>query len=392
MKLFKQCTSYSEKYSGYSEPEYSFLCRTDRPEMVKAKELLEKWFLSYPTSQKNELRSRFQSNDNLHHQGAFFELFYHQMLINLGYSVEIHPSIKDSPYRPDFIVGSAILPKFYFEATVAACKPTIERVSQARINAVYDVINRQVISNDFALLTNNQGFPKTPPQATEIAKKINQQLEMLDYEKIKYYFENNLVDEIPRWVFTHDDWILEVSPFPCRELKRKRKTRIIAGTSEDINFQGQIKSISESIKKKGNKYKNLEFPLVIAINSYENIDKEEMINSLFGENKLTYSLPIENEEIQYIYRRHPNGIFGNEKQPKYSRISAVLFVNALRPWNICHVEMLLFINPWAQYPLKSQLEDIPKGYFSNGNLFITNGLTTSKIFNLPNNWPNIETT
>ena len=77
---------------------------------------LESWFQKFPTDGQNDLRRRFRSGRHEDHEGAFFELFLHELMINLGLKVEqVHPTLHDSRNHPDFMVcdGSKC---FYLEA------------------------------------------------------------------------------------------------------------------------------------------------------------------------------------------------------------------------------------------------------------------------------------
>ena len=66
-------------------PESSFQClnQFDWPDGVRIRRDLEVWFKRFPHSAHKDLQGRFQSKDNHQHEGAFFELFLHELVTRL---------------------------------------------------------------------------------------------------------------------------------------------------------------------------------------------------------------------------------------------------------------------------------------------------------------------
>ena len=76
--------------------------------MQPARDELERWYARFP-DRDGDLRSRFRGRDSSH-DGAFFELFLRELLSRLGFSVEVHPTLKKGS-RPDFLVSKAVVGK-----------------------------------------------------------------------------------------------------------------------------------------------------------------------------------------------------------------------------------------------------------------------------------------
>lgn len=104
MNLFDQVERTYMGPASNAEPDFPFLNRSARKEMVKVRNLLEDWFEAFPESSKIDLRSRFRSQDNRQHQAAFFEIYCHALMQGMGFEVEIHPSSNGGSTRPDFLV------------------------------------------------------------------------------------------------------------------------------------------------------------------------------------------------------------------------------------------------------------------------------------------------
>ena len=116
MKLFddidrEPATSMSNRYSAFVA-----VNQDGSPGEQDRRDRLEGWFQKFPRASQNDLRGRFRSNRHDAHEGAFFELFLHELLTSLGFKVEVHPTLPDPGDHPDFLVcdGSKC---FYLEAT-----------------------------------------------------------------------------------------------------------------------------------------------------------------------------------------------------------------------------------------------------------------------------------
>ena len=92
-------TSMSNLYSAFVA-----VNQDGSPGEQDRRDRLEGWFQKFPSDWQNDLRGRFRSDLHDAHEGAFFELFLHELLTNLGFKVEVHPTLPDSDGRPDFLV------------------------------------------------------------------------------------------------------------------------------------------------------------------------------------------------------------------------------------------------------------------------------------------------
>ena len=118
MTLFdKEAHDLGTRAKRYGEPRFEYYNHSSRPAIGQIREVLENWFSGYPDLGKSDLRGRFKSNDDRSHDGAFFELYLHEVLRKLGYEVQVHPLV-DKPTHPDFVVERngtpAVLPGSYY--------------------------------------------------------------------------------------------------------------------------------------------------------------------------------------------------------------------------------------------------------------------------------------
>jgi hypothetical protein len=168
-----------------TEPEFGYLNRSARPVASTIREFLETWFSHYSPTGQEDLRQRFRSPINAQHRAAFFELFLHEVLLRLGYGVELHPQLRNgADKRPDFVITSHHQSQFYLEATLATAESITETGAQARMNSVLDAINNTLDSPNFFINTKQRGAPRTQASVKKIVSFLEEQLRKLDPDEI----------------------------------------------------------------------------------------------------------------------------------------------------------------------------------------------------------------
>lgn len=136
MKLFEDKNRAYLKPALNNENTYDYYDRSSRQDVAKIREVLNRWFINYPETEKYELKQRFKKKFSC----AFYELFIFNLFRLQGFNIEIHPKVPNSEKRPDFLVSKDEL-KFYLEAKVAKGESEEQESQQKRINKIYDSLN-----------------------------------------------------------------------------------------------------------------------------------------------------------------------------------------------------------------------------------------------------------
>ncbi|MCL4559312.1 MAG: hypothetical protein M1281_01700 [Chloroflexi bacterium] len=387
MKLFDETQDVGSEAASYTEPNFVFLNRTSREEFVRIRDLLEVWFERYPSTEKSEFRSRFRSSNNFQHQGAFLELFLHELLLRLGCKLELHPSLDKTTKSPDFLVEPQASQKFYLEATVATGETVNETAARARENTVYEVLNRLVESPDYFLSLSVRGSPESPPPARKLANYINRELGFLEYDEIARIYKLDDLQNLPRWYFDHGGWHIEIQPIPKFKLRGNRGVRPIGSRSTGIRMVDNWTPIRDSIIEKGKKYGELDMPYVIAVNALEYVDTIDILQALYGQEEYLINISDNSEASEPRLHRKPNGVWVGPNGPQYTRISAVLMVTRLSTFNIPRADLHLYHNPWAQKPYESVLMQLHQAVPIDGKIHWMDGKNADTIFDLSPTWP-----
>jgi len=174
---------------GQSEPEFSYLDRSARPEAFAVRELVDDWLSRFPASAQADWRGRFRSDSADDYHGAFFELMTHEWLVRLGYGIEPHPAIPNTAKRPDFKAVHADDRTFYLEAKSTDGNSSEERRVERFCDQVLDAV-ASVQSDDYFLDVRIRRKPNAQPAPRAFADEIRMWLKTLDYDNVRANFES----------------------------------------------------------------------------------------------------------------------------------------------------------------------------------------------------------
>lgn len=93
--LFDHFVRTDASPSAESEDYFTFLNRVDTPFWAEVRRVLDVWFSRYPGERAPALRREFRSRRGRQQRGAFWELYLHELFLQLGYSVVVHPGLAD---------------------------------------------------------------------------------------------------------------------------------------------------------------------------------------------------------------------------------------------------------------------------------------------------------
>jgi hypothetical protein len=396
MKLFDNKQGNDLDCMCYMESNYSYLNRSARPELKKIRNLLEEWFKNYPDSVKTNLKSRFIDNNDSNHNSAFFELFLHELLIKLGCEVQIEPSVTGTQKRPDFLVNTPDGFQFFLEAVLATGESIEESANRARINQVYDTLNRMK-SPDFFIVIKLNGAPSSPPPGKKLRKDLEKWLSSINPNDP--VFKTNDIDLLPSFPFSHDGWDISFIPIPKKkEYGNEESIRPLAmWLPEKPHLVKTDIQIRDAVNRKARKYGKLDIPYLIAVNvlgddavfGHEKID---VMNALFGQEVITIQENLQTKEISHKLTRCRNGAFISGNGPINTRVSGVLVSFKLSPSSLTKTNLHLYHNPWAEKPYNLILnclhQEVPKSEDGQTSRMVSvKGKLISQIFNLPDEWP-----
>jgi len=153
---------------------YEYCCRSKNDAHERYCKFWEECYQKYPQVEKHRVKRDFQSRRNETHLSACFELFLHELLIRLGFKVEVHPEKPEfGADKPDFVASKPANGEFLLEASCVF--PGTEHYKlKMQQSDVVSLINENIESNKIRVVLLFQGFTKSEPGRREIIDPITE--------------------------------------------------------------------------------------------------------------------------------------------------------------------------------------------------------------------------
>ncbi|MCF7809889.1 hypothetical protein K9N50_02750 [bacterium] len=376
MNLFPDIVRDIDGPKTNSQLDFEFLNRSSRSLECDIRSRLEDWFSRYPQDEQYELATRFNSDDESL-QSAFFELALHELLINLGYEVTVHPDLQGTDKHPDFHAINDGNDEFYLEAYHFSGKSRKEKGYEQIKNNIYDDLNSRINSPDFFIDLDISGEPTTQPKWKSYIPALQQFIDAQDYNTICQAFRDGKYHESPSHIYDHEDLRIEFWLIPKSEAYRGSKNVRNLGVTEEWNLGDLHENLRNKIHLKAKKYGRLNKPIIIAVSHIHIFDRIDIKQALFGDEQYflnsSSNRPITNEDL--VFRRRLNGLLRN-----YTRVSGVLVVGGFTPWVTSEASIRLYQNPWAIHPCPSDLSVFPQAVVQNNQLIYEDGESLQSFY------------
>lgn len=389
--LFDQIERTYKGTKLYSESDFDYLNHSARKYCERMRSLLEEWLGHYPIDKREELIKRFRSSDDIGFKSVFFELYLHELLLRLGFKIEIHPQIEGESTHPEFLASLDTEPKFYLEATLSV-GPIEEVAAEKRENIVYDTLDK-MDSPNFFIGVKIEGLPKTPPPGSRWRSFLVKELFKLDPDELAIRLKRRGLESMPKWNMNHDGWNVTFQPIPkSPQARGKERIRPLG-----LRFSGfsELKDhiyLRNAIRGKSTKYGKLNLPYIIAVNILSIFCNDMSItNALFGDEGITVFRKGDGIFNHKPGRKH-NGVWRGPRGPQNTRVSGVMTFAYLAQRNIPKVNPILWHNPWAKRPLNPDIWPLPQRIVNKqtGIPELKEGKRVVEVFNLQEKWPIID--
>ena len=368
------------------EPSFQFLDRSARPEMAAVREVIIDAISRYPVAERDELVARLRSGNETHFRSGTFELFLHEALMRLGFTLIPHPDPGTGvSKRPDFLVTAPDGNQFVLEAVLASERDGSSEAAEAMKAATFDHINATP-HHSFMIEVSGEGNPITQPPAAALRTAVHQWLDTLDYQQLRAQFEGNAAfDRMPVLHWEHEAWQLDLRAIPLSPERRGKAQQLIGLHDVEFRWVNACEPLRNAVKKKGNRYGPLAVPYVVAVNAdIFHLDNIDEVQALYGEEY--WSEAISHPELSGP-RRYANGAWRGPHGPQHRTVSAVWFFNDLTPTTLAQRHSTLYLNPWAFHPLPSNLITVPTCFVSADRLERLPGRPLASILGLSAHWP-----
>jgi len=383
MNLFKTDVRKDTSPRKPSESEYAFLNRSALPVHEQARSLLEQWFHNYRSERQKSFCAAFQAQRGRQHQAAFFELYCYTLLLHHHFDIEIEPFVGTSSHRPDFFAKLAGTPICLLEATLAA-ESDPDAGKERNLHQIREMIYA-LPSPDFWIGFHVHKASLNSPPIAKMRPELQKWLQT--YSQL----------ELPLNI---DGWDITFSLLP--------KSRTTRGNQESGTFSSYEpqwvdprSAVLKPLEDKAKNYKaGLEHPYIIALNALAMKAIWANIEEVFFGKELA-ELDLQSGQIRLTRApfaqgrsKDEDGLWFGRSGVRNRQVSAVLVVDALWPLSIARRTPILWHNPWAQHPLRSDIWQGPQKLFDLKTACWQDliGKEGWELLQLNSNWPNDDPT
>jgi hypothetical protein len=361
--IFDEEERTDEGLARHSQSQFGYLNRSGRAEVEAIRRVLESWFTRIPEEHRPDLRGRLRSNDNHQFHGAFFELYLHELLLSMGFSITLH-SLPDAAEgkRPDFLIASNDGIEFYLEGTVATGMSVEERGADARLNQAYDALDK-LESNDFSIGLRITSAPGTPIPGNRFRHFVREFLIGCDPYQCEQLLKQGGIGALPEATFNHEGWEIDVFPLPKTKAARAEPGMWAIGLRfYEPRCVDPGVDVRDAIEKKASRYGELGKPYFVAVNAVnDHLHDGDVMDALFGKQQMIIPVGPEGPMKDAVREsRLSNGAWHGPDGPKYTRVSGTLIVSLLTPWSVAAYSPVVWHNPSAQYPAHDLLNPLAR--------------------------------
>lgn len=331
--LFEEVERTDIRPAKYREESFAYLNISARPPAALIRKTLEEWFSSYPADHKSEFKKSFEAQAG---HSAFTELLLFSVFHAFGAKdLIIHPEIEGTNKQPDF------------KATFGDQEAFVEVKNAAdtddpHIATFCDTLNEKYTTKGFLLDLEFEGENSSTLPVTKFIAFLEENIKSWDREKAA---ETGNFEDLPKWVFTHNEARIHVVPIPCKDPEKEYERPIGATSPYEAYLVKSADTLRNSLAKKASRYGNLGKPYAIAVNFEENsLDNIDIAQALFGDEEFVF----DGKNPKPKFRRKANGLW---KPNQNTRVSAVLTMERTTPWSFWQRAPTIWFNPWAANPL-----------------------------------------
>ncbi len=382
MKLFINKQRTFQGPADENEKTYNYYDRSARKDIGNVRELLESWFENLPNNEKNETKERFKKDFD----SVFYELFLYNFFLKLGFEIIIHPIIKNTKKRPDFLIKKDNL-EIYVEAKISEAKSEVEKSFDNLLRRFYDKINK--IKSDHFIFHIEELTIKTTnqPSTKELKAKILEKLATLNHNTELEKAKIKNFDNFQKINYENNEINISITFLPVNVLAIGNTRRSVGITPIETFIGGAEEAIRESIRKKSKRYGKLDKSYLICVNalSIKSSSLHDIDSAIWGSLAISFSTNPENTNGKFI--RNADGIFYNNRAKRIRNVSGVM-VNRIFPNNIPYSKYWIFAHPFSENPLDFKRFGLPYCYIKESQVINKDSQDLGDIFELPIDWPN----
>ncbi|MGW1453633.1 hypothetical protein ACWBC2_01450 [Salegentibacter agarivorans] len=249
----------------------------------------------------------------------------------------------------------------------------------------YDDLNKIRTSKFFIQIEEIEFKTGKQPSTLGLINSIESELEKYDPEILTIQVEKYGFDILPKFEIENEDVSLKLKFLPKKKSARKEFKRPIGMFPISTYWGGGEENLKKAIELKAKKFKNLDKPFLICINTLDEktTDKMDIDFSIWGTKALSGKTIFETKKE--LISNFEQSIFVKNGKPRLDYLNGIL-VSKIYPSNIPNAKYYFYKNPFSSKDL--DFDKIGLNYnsvaykFDNEN----HGQNLDSIFNISKDW------
>ncbi len=320
---------------------------------------------------------------------GFWELYLHAAHVRSEIGVDIHPAMPASDRRPDFRLNKSGA-AWYLEARVAG-ESDLEAAANRRRSRVLDALN-EARSQDFMVWVDFEQVGVRDLGGGQVRQRIEEWLATLDYDA-EAAATHRAGGTGSSMVHRDGDWHIAFTAVPKPPSRKGTLDGlIIAGVSlgPAIILRSRERLMRALRAKRASRYGKFTEPYVVAVNlsHWGGIRRDSVLEALFGQDAFHWTRTAEGDVVGE-HARLRNGFWFGGRGPVNRRVSALLLLPGIRPWEVPRLSPTLWLNPWATAPLEvTEPWDVERPDLALGSFrYEPAERPLHELFGLDHGWP-----
>ena len=397
MRLFEDFPRTRATYKGEKETDYDFLNTSGFRFVEQVRQYTQEWFDRYPEEAKTDLRGRFVSDDDQQHTSSHFELFLHEILLRLGFSVEVHPTIMGISEHPDFLATRGTQ-SFYLEAVVVHSNSEDRTVTSLERDVRKWI--KEIDSPDFSFWLRARGVLSTQPKKRDF-QPILKLLADHNPDDVQAAINEYGVSAAPHTWIQVGTWYLRVTLMPRPlHFRGDHASGNIAG-GPGSGGRPKTSTVAKRIENKATQKQSskLDAPLLIAAKTMDTIYqiRDCAVPTLLGRLEPTHPYD-PNLVAPRVQRQSPGVWVGRNGKSRYHNLQAVWLFEAMptvAPTPTAELSSTMVFNPTTEIELPSALHVLPHMRAQSGRMETVKGIDLNRLLGVepldPARWEDVPT-
>lgn len=381
--LFSQGARTRTGPSPYDESEYDYLDRSGRAYAAEVRATLDCWFCELPEYARVGIRTKFASPETPVHRGALLELYLHETFRRLELETDLDVGREDPAHRrPDFLL-EPFGDRTWVEATAVLGADVFAESERRRVQQLYDLLDRCRDRRFFLHVAVEKAGSATLGRR-QVLDPLERWLARRDPAEVKRAIDRG--DEPPECRLTPDDWVITIEATPVRpDMPLSDDERVVGSSDEGFAELDDARGLRRTLKRKARHYGELDAPYVIAVLCVGTfVTDDDIAEALVGNVACVW----DPQAGGLAWIREPNGLWHGPGKPVNTRVSAVVTIPQLSPASAAIAEPTVWINPWAERPLRLEFPWRRQEIAPDGRITTHEAMNSAaEVLGLPPNWP-----